>query len=47
MNSNLHLYNASEENSLLQSAKFEWFFFCKITRLFGVSYERHKIWMIV
>lgn len=46
MNSNLHLYDASEENSLLQSAKFECFF-CKITWLFGVSYERHKIWMIV
>lgn len=27
MNSNLHLYDASEENNLLQSAKFEWVFF--------------------
>lgn len=30
MNSNLHLYDASEENNLLQSAKFEWVFFVRL-----------------
>lgn len=30
MNSNLHLYDASEENNLLQSAKFECFFFVRL-----------------